>query len=83
VASGLGPRRAPCARAEEPIVHVGYQKTASTWLQVCVFPHLADVRYGDPLLARFLVNLATADDPTFIAAGFRGVLKQVASSLSE
>ena len=72
--SGLGPNRAPRAHAREHIVHVGYHKTASTWLQVSVFPHLADVRYGDPLLAHFLVNLATAADPAFFVAGFRSVL---------
>jgi Sulfotransferase family len=44
---------------------------------VSVFPHLADVRYGDPLLAHFVVNLATAADPTFFAAGFRSVLRQI------
>jgi hypothetical protein len=77
VASGFSPHRVPCAHAREHIVHVGYHKTASTWLQVSVFPHLADVRYGDPLLAHFVVNLATAADPTFFAAGFRGVLRQL------
>jgi len=77
VASRVSPRRAPRGQAGEHIVHVGYHKTASTWLQVSVFPHLADVRYGDPLLAHFIVNLATAADPTFFAAGFRSVLRQI------
>ena len=63
--------------AREHIVHVGYHKTASTWLQVSVFPHLADIRYGDPLLAHFVVNLATAANPAFFAAGFRSVLRQI------
>ena len=77
VASGLGPHRVSRAHAREHIVHVGYHKTASTWLQLSVFPYLADVRYGDPLLAHFVVNLATAADPAFFAGGFRSVLRQI------
>ena len=79
LAPALSPHR---AQARGHIVHVGYHKTASTWLQVSVFPHLADVCYGDPLLAHFIVNLATAADPTFFAAGFRSVLRQIEQTSS-
>jgi hypothetical protein len=59
------------------VIHIGYHKTASTWLQTCVFPYLADVHYGDPLLGAFVTNLATADDHAFFAAGFRSVVRQI------
>ena len=77
VASGVSPRRAPRGQAGEHIVHVGYHKTASTWLQVSVFPHLADVRYGDPLLAHFVMNLATAPTRPSSPQGFGSVLRQI------
>jgi len=60
------------------IVHVGYHKTASTWLQVCVFPHLAGVRYGEPALRQLVANLATARDGQFFAATLRSALREVA-----
>lgn len=58
-------------------MHVGYHKTASTWLQVCVFPKLAGMRYGDRLLRRLVADLATAPDGAFFAAGLRGMLGQL------
>lgn len=63
---------------EEHVVHIGYHKTASTWLQAHVFPHLAGLCYRDPLLARVVTNLATAESGTFFVADFRVVLGQIA-----
>jgi hypothetical protein len=74
--SPLRPARACVVRGQH-VIHVGYHKTASTWLQVCVFPHLAGVRYGDPLLDHLVANLATADDRMFFAEAFGSVLRQV------
>ncbi|HXJ83631.1 MAG TPA: sulfotransferase [Candidatus Methylomirabilis sp.] len=74
-------RRAEAA-AREHIVHIGYHKTASTWLQVCVFPYCAGVRYGDPLCNDFVTNLATAPERAFFAEGFRRVLRQIESQSS-
>ena len=58
------------------IVHIGYHKTASTWLQVCVFPYLSAVRYGDPMLRYLLADLATAPAESFFAAPFERVFRQ-------
>jgi len=69
--------RRACRAGGEHLIHVGYHKTASTWLQVCVFPYLAGVRYGDPLFDHLVTNLATADDRTFFAEAFRSVLRQI------
>ena len=77
VVAELRPRRRLRAGSTEHVIHVGYHKTASTWLQVCVFPYVAGFHYGDPLLGNFIVNLASAADHTFFAAGFRSVLRQI------
>jgi hypothetical protein len=69
-------RRARQASAQH-LVHIGYHKTASTWLQFCVFPHLTGVRYGDPLFDHLVRNLATADDHMFFAEAFKSVLSQI------
>jgi hypothetical protein len=63
---------------EEHVVHIGYHKTASTWLQAHVFPHLAGLYYRDPLLARVVTNLATADSRAFFGADCRVMLRQIA-----
>jgi hypothetical protein len=75
--TALRAMRRPSAVEGEHCIHVGYHKTASTWLQRCVFPYLSGVRYGEPLLNDFVTNLATADGRTFFADGFRSVLKQI------
>jgi hypothetical protein len=62
---------------EEHFVHIGYHKTASTWLQVYVFPYLAGLCYRDPLLVRLVTNLATADSGSFFGADCRVMLRQV------
>jgi hypothetical protein len=71
------PLRRSCSSVGEHVIHVGYHKTASTWLQLCVFPGLAGVQYGDPLFNDFVTNLATAPDHAFFAEGFRRVLRQM------
>ena len=45
--------------ATRHVVHVGYHKTASSWLQDCVFPHLGGLRYADPILGSFAEILST------------------------
>ena len=80
VVAELRPRRRLRPGPAEHVIHVGYHKTASTWLQVCVFPYVAGLHYGDPLLGSFVVNLASAADHTFFAAGFRSVLRQIEGS---
>jgi hypothetical protein len=70
-------RSARGGATEEHVVHVGYHKTASTWLQLCVFPWLAGLRYGDPVLAQLARNLATAPDGSFFAGALRSVLRQI------
>jgi hypothetical protein len=65
--------RSPAARH---IAHVGYHKTASTWLQRCVFPRLAGVRYGDPRVRHLLANLANAPNEAFFASEIGSVLRQ-------
>ncbi len=76
-AAARAPRPRPRVSIGEHFIHIGYHKTASTWLQVCVFPSLAGVRYGDPLLENLVTNLSTASDRAFFAEGFRSVLRQV------
>ena len=70
----LGAR--PGSAAARHIVHVGYHKTASTWLQRCVFPRLAGVRYGDPRVRHLLANLANAPNEAFFASELGSVLRQ-------
>jgi hypothetical protein len=67
---------APASTGASTIVHIGYHKTASTWLQLCVFPHLSRVRYGDPILRYLLADLATAPGESFFAAPFERVFRQ-------
>jgi hypothetical protein len=81
--SGAGLWPDPHIQASKPgstdastIVHIGYHKTASTWLQLCVFPHLGQVRYGDPILRYLLADLATAPAESFFAAPFERVFRQ-------
>ena len=64
--------------AAEHVVHVGYHKTASTWLQVCVFPRLGGIRYTDPLLRPFVTALSTAPDDGFGTDGVRELRRQIA-----
>jgi sulfotransferase family protein len=63
---------------EEHVVHIGYHKTASTWLQFYVFPYLAGLCYHDPLLGRVATNLATAESGSFFGADCRLLLRQIA-----
>jgi hypothetical protein len=42
-----------------------------------VFPYLAGVQYGDPLVHHLVTNLATAPDHAFFADGFRRVVEQM------
>jgi hypothetical protein len=63
---------------EEHVVHIGYHKTASTWLQLYVFPYLAGLCYRDPLLGRLVTNLATAESGLFFGADCRVLLRQIA-----
>jgi len=65
--------------ADAPLVHIGYHKTASTWLQFCVFPGLSGARYGDLLLRQLVRNLATAPDEQFVAGGCRSILEHYAA----
>ncbi len=65
------------ARSGEHVVHVGYHKTASTWLQVSVFPKLAGMRYADRLVRRPIADLATAPDWSSSANDLRAVLGQL------
>src|SRR5262245_60973068 len=69
-------RRGPAAA----VVHIGYHKTASTWLQVAAFPRLAGVRYGDVLLRQLAAHIATATDEEFFAGGVRGLLGAIAQA---
>src|SRR5262245_25738214 len=63
-----GSLRRPRAIAAEPVVHVGYHKTASTWLQFCVFPLLRGIRYGEPPVHGLAHRLATATNDASLAA---------------
>ncbi len=54
-------------------IHIGYPKTATTWLQRCVFPHLAGVDYlhfQDPRYD-WLGDLTRQHDLVFDAAALR------------
>lgn len=72
------------ATADPPhVAHVGYHKTASTWLQVSVFPHLARYRVDDPQLKRLGIDVATLHDDAFdVSAARRAIGDIVARSRS-
>jgi hypothetical protein len=61
------------------VAHVGYHKTASTWLQLSVFPHLARYCFADARLRQLGLDLATADDGVFDADRTREALSAVAT----
>lgn len=80
--SGPGERRPPTATSvqrivRDPVVHIGYHKTASTWLQVRVFPRLTGIEYGHPLVRRFSAALAGAPDESFMPSSARSMLRQL------
>ena len=58
-------------------MHVGYHKTASSWLQDCVFPHVRGLRYADPLVQPLVDALATAPDEEFCEADLRKRIDQL------
>ncbi len=59
------------------VLHIGYHKTASTWLQLHVFPNLRGLRCGEPLLRQLGANLATASDELLFASAFHASLRQL------
>jgi len=61
----------------EHVVHVGYHKTASSWLQVSVFPQLGGIRYTDPQLRSFVDSLSTTPDHLFDARDVLALRAQV------
>jgi hypothetical protein len=65
------------------IAHVGYHKTASTWLQLSVFPHLAGLRFADARLRRLGITIATVARGAFAAEGARRAVSEIASASGE
>src|SRR5262245_35890942 len=81
--AGNSPRRATAphrrlpSRGNRVAVHVGYHKTASTCLQLDVFPRISGIRYGNPFLALLIDNLSRSRDETFAAPLLRVAIDQM------
>lgn len=61
------------------VFHIGYHKTASTWLRRSVFPNMAGVAYqsrNTGILAAWVRHLLEACDEEFLAAGMRETLRE-------
>ena len=61
-----------------PVVHIGYHRTGSTWLQTAVLPGLRGVRTSasDPVAHDLLENLSRASDEALLESTFRAYLSE-------
>jgi hypothetical protein len=66
-------------QAKSPIVHIGYHKTASSWLQDVLFPVLEDVTWvgARGLAFELLHNLSNAPDERFVPFTLRRYVEEM------